>query len=77
MPVARGAWLVAGLFVVLGVASAYGIAIALRSRTASPVRAVDLAFPLEPGVYLVVNGGSDINTNAHLMTLDASIARFR
>ena len=72
-----GAWLVAGLFVVLGVASAYGIAIALRSRNVPPASAVTLAFPLEPGVYLVVNGGSDINTNAHLMTLDASIPRFR
>ena len=65
------------LFVVLGLASTYGIAVALRSRTAPPERAVTLAFPLEPGVYLVVNGGSDIQTNAHLMTLDASIPRFR
>ena len=54
-----------------------------RHRAASalvPVasfRAVTLAFPLEPGVYLVVNGGSDIHTNAHLMTPDASIPRFR
>ena len=43
---------------------------------AASFRAVTLAFPLEPGVYLVVNGGSDIHTNAHLMTLDASIPRF-
>lgn len=77
LPVTWGGWVVAGLFVALGAASAYGIVIALRSRTAPPVRAVPLAFPLEPGVYLVVNGGSDINTNAHLMTLDASIPRFR
>ena len=77
LPVTWAAWFVAGLFAALGVASAYGIAIGLRSRTAPPVRAVGLAFPLEPGVYLVVNGGSDINTNAHLMTLDASIPRFR
>ena len=77
MPLTWGAWLVAGLFVVLGVASAYGIAIALRSRNAPPASAVALAFPLERGIYLVVNGGSDINTNAHLMTLDTSIPRFR
>ena len=77
VPVTWGAWIALGLFVALGVASAYGIVIALRSRTAPPVSAVTLAFPLEPGVYLVVNGGSDINTNAHLMTLDASIPRFR
>ena len=77
IPVTWGAWLVAGLFNVLGVASAYGIAVALRSRNMPPASAVTLAFPLEPGVYLVVNGGSDINTNAHLMTLDTSIPRFR
>ena len=77
LPGTWGAWTVAGLFVALSGASVYGIATALRSRTAPPVRAVALAFPLEPGVYLVVNGGSDINTNAHLMTLDAGIPRFR
>ncbi len=57
LPVTWGAWTVTGLFVVLGVASAYGIGIALRSRTAPPLSAVTLALPLEPGVYLVVNGG--------------------
>ena len=77
LPVNWGAWTATGLFVVLGVASAYGIVIALRGRTAPPLSAVTLAFPLEPGVYLVVNGGSDINTNAHLTTLDTSIPRFR
>ena len=77
MPVTWGAWLVAGLFVVLGVASAYGVAVAMRSRNMPPASAVTLAFPLERGDYLVVNGGSDINTNAHLMTLDASIPTFR
>ncbi|MDP9109714.1 MAG: hypothetical protein M3N23_11695, partial [Pseudomonadota bacterium] len=58
------------LFVVLGVVSIYGIVIALHSRTAPPLHAIALAFPLEAGDYLVVNGGSNINTNAHLMTLD-------
>ena len=77
LPVTWGAWTVAGLFVVLGVASAYGIVIALRGRTAPPLSAVTLTFPLESGVYLVVNGGSDIRTNAHLITLDTSIPRFR
>ena len=45
-------------------------------ESALPV-AVKLAFPQESGVYRVVNGGSDIKTNAHLMTLDTSIPRFR
>ena len=77
LPTTWGARTAVALFVVLGMASTYGIAVALRSRTAPPERAVTLAFPLESGTYLVVNGGSDINTNAHLMTLDASIPRFR
>jgi hypothetical protein len=51
--------------------------VALHSRTVPPERAVTLSFPLEAGTYLVVNGGGDINTNAHLMTLDAAIPRFR
>lgn len=76
-PVTPGAWLVAALFVALGVSSAYGIAVALRSRAVPPVPAVNLAFPLGPGNYLVVNGGGDISTNAHLMTLDTSVPRFR
>ena len=77
LPVTWGAWLATVLFVAVSIGSAYGIAVALRSRAAPPERAVPLSFPLEPGAYLVVNGGSDINTNAHLMTLDASIPRFR
>ena len=77
LPVAWAAWIAAAIFVALGAASAYGIVIAMRSRTPPPGPVVNLAFPLEPGVYLVVNGGSDINTNAHLMTMDASIPRFR
>ena len=77
LPVAWSAWLGAGIFLVLGVASAYGLVGALRSRAASPLAAMNLSFPLGPGNYLVVNGGSDIRTNDHLMTLDASIPRFR
>ena len=76
-PVTWSAWLVTALFVALGLASAYGVGIALRSRTLPPETAVNLAFPLGPGNYLVVNGGSGISTNAHLMTLDASVPRFR
>ncbi len=77
LPVTWSAWLCAGTFLVLGTASSYGLVAALRSRTAPPVTTVRLAFPLDAGVYLVVNGGSGISTNAHLMTLDASIPRFR
>ncbi len=77
LPMTWGARTAVVLFVVLGVASTYFVAVALRSRTAPPERAVPLAFPLESGTYLVVNGGTGIRTNAHLMTLDASIPRFR
>ena len=77
VPVTWASWIVAAIFVALGAASAYGIVIAMRSRTPPPGPVVNLAFPLEPGAYLVVNGGSDIYTNAHLMTLDTSIPRFR
>lgn len=76
LPVAWGARLSAGFFLVLGMASAYGLASAWRSRAALPPPAVNLSFPLEPGSYLVVNGGSSIKTNAHLMTLDAGVPRF-
>ncbi|WP_029528197.1 M23 family metallopeptidase [Polaromonas glacialis] len=76
LPATAGAWRMAGLFAVVGAASLYGIGIALGSRIAPPVEAVSLAFPLERGVYLVVNGGSSLHTNAHLLTLDASSPRF-
>ena len=36
-----------------------------------------LAFPLTSGTYLIVNGGSEISINAHLMTMDAAVPRFR
>ena len=38
---------------------------------------LNLAFPLEPVRYLVVNGGSSSSTNGHLETLDATAARYR
>jgi hypothetical protein len=37
---------------------------------------VDLAFPLEGGIYLVVSGGSNTTVNSLLITLDASMLRF-
>lgn len=77
LPSTWGAWVFAGLFLVLGLASAYGLLVALRSRTAPPPAAVNLAFPLGPGRYLVVNGGSGFSTNAHLFTLDATVPRLR
>jgi hypothetical protein len=41
------------------------------------IPAVDLAFPLRGGDYLILNGGSDIRINAHLKLLDEAVPRFR
>lgn len=76
-PVAGAAWVAAAAFVALGVASACGIVVAMRSRSLPGVPAVNLAFPLGPGNYQVVNGGSGISTNLHLMTLDVGVPRLR
>ncbi|SEK62182.1 Peptidase family M23 [Roseovarius nanhaiticus] len=50
---------------------------ALMGRSVPAVEVVDIANPLGPGRYLVGNGGSNAVVNAHLTTLDASVARFR
>ena len=43
-----------------------------------PPDAVDIAFPLEPGRYLVMNGGHHPPLNAHFMTLDdPTLAEYR
>ena len=43
-----------------------------------PPDAVDIAFPLEPGRYLVMNGGHHPLLNAHFMTLDdPALAEYR
>lgn len=77
LPLAQGAWIVAVVFTVLGTTSTYGTVTALRSRGTPAAGVVNLAFPLERGRYLVVNGGSNGSTNAHLETLDADVPRYR
>ena len=76
-PITWGAWIVVALFSALGVVSTYGSVAALRSRSTPAAGVVNLALPLERGRYLVVNGGSNDSTNAHLETLDAGVARYR
>ncbi len=76
-PSSWGAWIMLALFVLLGTASGYGTITALRSRITPAKGVVNLAFPLQPGRYLVVNGGSNSSTNAHLETLDAAVPRYR
>ena len=77
VPTTWGAWVVVVLFVALGTASTYGTVVAVRSRAAPTVGVVNLALPLEPGRYLVVNGGSNSSTNAHVETLDPEVPRYR
>ncbi len=43
---------------------------ALAGRSAPAADAVDLAFPLRQGHFVVANGGSNVLINAHLETLD-------
>lgn len=57
-----------------GLALAAVILAALIAHRAPDV-AVDLAFPLDGGTYLVVNGGRHVIVNAHLATLENE--RFR
>jgi len=54
----------------------YGVR-ALMGRSLPAVEVVDIANPFGPGRYLVGNGGSNAVVNAHLKTLDSSVARFR
>ena len=76
-PVRWSAWVVIVFFAALGGVAVDGIAAALESRTFAATSVVNLAFPLQPGRYLVVNGGSNGSTNAHLETLDANVQRYR
>ena len=77
LPDSWGAWIVMIFFIALGTVSTYGTVIALQSRTPPANGVVNLAFPLQPGRYLVVNGGSNSSTNAHLETLNADVPRYR
>ncbi len=76
MPTTSAGWVVSIFFAVLCALSVYGTATALQSRT-TPLGVVNLAFPLESGRYLVVNGGSNSSTNAHFETLDPGVPRYR
>ena len=70
------AWIVTTLFVAVGGWGATQSLRALAGRQQQAGTVVELAFPLKSGTYLVVNGGSNISVNQHLMTLDISISRF-
>ncbi len=77
LPMGSGAWVVSASFLALGVMAAVLASVALAGRTPPAGRLVNLAFPLESGTYLIVNGGSRLGINAHLKTLDPMVPRFR
>lgn len=76
LPFSVAGWAGAALFFALGVAGLYQAALALGGRVPPADKAVALAFPLESGSYLVVNGGYHPSINAHLETLDPAVPAF-
>jgi Peptidase family M23 len=70
------AWIFTLVFIAVGGWGVDQSVSALAGRSQQAGAAVELAFPLKSGTYLVVNGGSSISINQHLMTLDASMSRF-
>ena len=76
LPSGTMAWLSTALAVAIGSWGVVQSVIALAGRAPQSGPVIDLAFPLKGGEYLVVNGGSNIDINAHMMTLDAAILRF-
>jgi Peptidase family M23 len=69
-------WMFAAVFIAVGSWGVVQSANALAGRVPQSGEIVELAFPLRGGTFLVVNGGSNLSVNPHLMTLDASMARF-
>lgn len=53
------------------------VASAVEGRRMPPGPVVDLAWPLPPGDYLVINGGRGLAVSAHAETLDLSVPRHR
>lgn len=70
-------WLGLALCVVLGAVGALFIADWFKAHNPPAGEVADLARPLGRGNYRVANGGNSATLNAHYMTLDQSIPRFR
>jgi Peptidase family M23 len=70
-------WLSLATFVALGAYAASEIRMAVIARTIPAGRSVNLASPLGPGTYLIVNGGTGVSINAHADALDQTIAAHR
>ena len=69
-------WIFTAVFIAIGGCGVARSANVLAGRVPQADTEVDLAFPLNGGTFLVVNVGSHINVNTHLMTLDANMTRF-
>ncbi len=70
-------WIAIIIFAALGVFVGNEAVQSWAGQFPPPIPAVDLAFPMWDGDYLILNGGNDIRINAHLKTLDESVLRFR
>ena len=77
LPSGLGGWAsMAASLLLLGLGSWLGLP-AVAGRMSPPVPIIDIANPFGPGAYLVGSGGSREVVNAHLMTLDPDIERYR
>jgi Peptidase family M23 len=70
-------WLSLVVFAALAIYSANVTRIALAETQAPKGRVIDMASPLDPGRYLVANGGGGPSVNAHATLLDQTIAQHR
>lgn len=77
LPSSWWGWITIIGFVAFGVFAGNEAAQSWAGQFPPPISAVDLVFPLRGGHYLIVNGGSNTQINAHVKTLDESIPRFR
>ena len=77
LPSGWAAWFFTAVFIAIGGWGANQLERALAGRAQQSGTAVELAFPLKGGDYLIVNGGSNLKVNGHLMTLDTSMPRFQ
>ncbi len=76
-PKAIMGWLSLAGFTALGLYAANASRLAFAAREMPAGRSIALSSPLEPGVYLVANGGNAPSVNAHSSLLDQPDARQR
>ncbi len=69
-------WVLIVAFVAFGVFVGNAARQSWAGRVPPPIPVVDLTFPLQGGQYLIVHGGSNIQINPHMKTLDESVPRF-